>query len=502
MPMNYAALIAIAARELAAGDVARAAARYEMALAAEPKGGGALLGLGHCRGRLGRRDEAISLLVRAGSAVGRDAGALCDAALELQRVHAHRESLTLLDRALRAAPTLARAHHLRALALERTGEIDEACKAAGRAHALAPRESNAAILLATLHARRRRFDEARALLAPLAADAADPNCGRATFELGRVLDRLDECDAAFECFAAAGRIALATPPVASFDPDGLERELATERALCTSAWFARWKVAETTGRAPVFVIGFYRSGTTLLETLLGAHSRIAIAGETDLIPDLLRELARLAPTAGHWTARLEMIGAAGAARLRKRFLQRAALLEPRTPEAAVFIDKTALNTLNAGFIRALFPEARFVIVLRDPRDVVLSCFMQAFTPTPLTAHFLDWEHAARCYDAVLGHWQHLGSALGFMAVELRYEALVADPRAALEPVLAAIGLDWEDGMVRAHETVARRAIITPSFVDVARPVYGAAVGRWRRYARQLERIEPWLAPHLARLGYR
>jgi hypothetical protein len=202
----------------------------------------------------------------------------------------------------------------------------------------------------------------------------------------------------------------------------------------------------------------------------------------------------------HWTERFASLGPEAADHLRAAYRQRAAECLG-TLDGRILLDKTALNTLNLGLIRAIFPRAHIVFALRDPRDVLLSCFMQAFAPTPLTAQFLDWMAGARFYAAVMNHWQALGASVQAPLSVVRYEQLVADPRGALAPVLEALNLAWHANQDQFHDRVSEYGVSTPSYAEVARPLYATSVGRWRAYAKHFQVVRSELEPHVTALGY-
>jgi tetratricopeptide (TPR) repeat protein len=504
-------LIALARRHVAARDYASASLCFESALSIDPASEVALGGMGHCLGKLGRAREAIDCLLRAAKLLQRrarrsgEAGPLLDIAHELHLVDAFEESLQAIDAALKVAPASARGHHLKAQALSRLNQPAAARKSAARAYSLAPKASNAAILLATIEMELGNAAQARTLLEPVVADPSDPNRARALFELGRALDRLGSCEAAFERLAQAGALMLDSAAVRRYDLQAIYRELETERSHCTREWFRDGRPAGVAdGIAdPVFMVGFYRSGSTLLGQILDAHPRIVTSDERDLVPRVLRDLEQLAPGgARHWTQRLEAIGKQGVSELRRRYWKHVEdRLGAPMDASRVFIDKTTLNTINVGFIHALFPTASILFALRDPRDVCLSCFMQAFTPNALTSHFFDWEEGARFYDAVMRHWTLMQHQLDLRCAMVRYETLIRDLGAGIGPALDLLGLEWDPAMQSFHQQARAKVIATPSFADVARPLYRSAEGRWHRYAGRFDAIDAYLRPHIDRYGY-
>ncbi len=496
------------AREcLLQGDLSAASALFRQVLEREPGADAALAGLGHCLGRLGREREAVATLRQAASLVGRRLGSkddpapLLDLAWELQQVGAARDSLAPIEQALRRRPVLARAHHLKALALERCGDFKAARLSAGRALALAPGELNAAVLLASLEARCGDLEGARRRLQGIVASRHGAVHSRAVLELGRVLDKQGDAQGAFPLFVRAGALQRARPGRRT--EGQVAAWMLREQAHCRRSWLAGLTDPPEEDQAdPIFLMGFYRSGTTLMEQMLAAHSTIVSSGEAGLIPQTMAELDRLAPPDGrHWSERMGGLGADGRRHLRRHYWRLARAWFPGCTADTRLLDKTTLNTVNLGFIRALFPRAPILFALRDPRDVCLSCFMQAFAPGPLTDHFLDWQEGVRFYAAVMDHWNVLSQELTPDWRPLRYESLTADPRGTLEPLLDWLGLAWEGAQARFHEQARAGEIVTPSFAEAVRPIYGHAVGRWQAYAPFFAPVEGFLAPHVAGFGY-
>ncbi len=222
------------------------------------------------------------------------------------------------------------------------------------------------------------------------------------------------------------------------------------------------------------------------------HPTLVTSDEAALIPAVQRALAPVsASDTRSWRERLDT----GDADVLRAHYWRAVdeQLGP-LPRGARLLDKTALNTVHLDLILTLFPNARLVFALRDPRDVLVSCFMQSLAPSPLTTHLDDWREAAAFYAAVMEHWHAMREQHGFEAVMLRYEDLVQDLAGAMAPALAVLGLDWQASMADFHRAARTRVISTPSYAEVAQPLYSRAVGRWHHYHAALAEVEDLLAP--------
>ncbi len=249
---------------------------------------------------------------------------------------------------------------------------------------------------------------------------------------------------------------------------------------------------------PIFLIGFPRSGTTLLDQILDSHPALQVIEEQALIENIYRNLAQ---TAAGYPAALATLDTDQIRKLRQQYFDHAA----RYLEAGAgthFIDKLPLNTADIGLIARLFPEARIILALRHPCDVCLSCFMQAFAPNDAMANFYTIEDTARLYAEVMGLWQHYESLLPLNYHRVKYEDIVADFAGETRRLLNFLGLDWDARVLEYNRHArARKHINTPSYNQVTEEIYTRARYRWQRYDEQLRPVMPMLAPFIDYFGY-
>ena len=246
----------------------------------------------------------------------------------------------------------------------------------------------------------------------------------------------------------------------------------------------------------VFLVGFPRSGTTLLEQALAGHPRVCALEERPTLAEPID--AFLTSRAG--VERLARLGADEAAEWRRRYW---AGVRGCGMEVAgkVFVDKAPGETANLVLMRRLFPRARFLFAVRDPRDVVLSCLRQSFQMNAMTYEFTTLETAARCYDAVMRAAFAARERLPLDLLEVRHEALVADFEPRLREICAFLDLDWRPSMADVAATARARRIRTPSAVQVRAGLNARGVGGWRAYGDQLAPVLPVLQPWADRFGY-
>jgi hypothetical protein len=243
------------------------------------------------------------------------------------------------------------------------------------------------------------------------------------------------------------------------------------------------------------LLGFPRSGTTLLERVLTVSPQVIASEERETLTEATTEFMRGPATLD----RLAAISPTEADRHRALYWTRVRELGA-DPAGRVFIDKLPLNTIKLPLIAKLFPEAKILFAVRDPRDVVLSCFRQRFRVNPSMFEFLTLEGAARFYAQVMRLSELYRDRFALTVFEHRYEDLVSDFEGRAQDVCGFIGVDWTPDMRRFAERGARRSVATPSAAQVSRGLYDGA-GQWRRYADQLAPVMDILAPWVERFGY-
>jgi hypothetical protein len=249
-------------------------------------------------------------------------------------------------------------------------------------------------------------------------------------------------------------------------------------------------------RGHVFLLGFPRSGTTLLEVILDGHPQVVSLEEHELLTDgvltFMREPLDLEPLARADEAQLNALRAAYWDGVRKAGVDAA---------GKVFIDKHPLNTLKLPLIARLFPRAKILFAVRDPRDVVLSCFRRRFKMNPAMYELLTLPGAAAFYDAVMNFADQVRPVLGLDWRPVHYETLVADLAPKTRGICEFLGIEWDAGMGDFAARVQAREHATPSTAQLARGLDSSGIGHWRHYGAPLQSIIPVLQPWVDRLGY-
>jgi hypothetical protein len=260
---------------------------------------------------------------------------------------------------------------------------------------------------------------------------------------------------------------------------------------------AQPKAAAGAPREHVFLLGFLRSGTTLLERILDMHPDVVNLEERDTLAALSQQFMSIPAGLNRLTA-LEG-KALDDARESYWHGVRAFGVEPN---GKVFIDKQPLNTFNLPLIAKLFPEARILFAVRDPRDVLFSCFRRHFEVNPVMYEFLDLVSGARFYDAVMNVGEISRQKLPLTLLEHRYEDMIADFDGRVRAVCDFLNIEWTDAMRDFSSKARETTIRSPSAAQVRKPLYGEGVGQWRRYAQEFAPAQPILARWIERFGYR
>ena len=482
----------------------------------------------------GRLEAALELLERAVRMAPKDVGARHALGLCLQRLDRPAEALRHIDTLLKQHDDLPFAHVSKGNALIALGALGSAMQSHLRAVELEPRNLAALAALASIashrgqHARARQWAERALAVAPgypdavlcvAAADAADGNYGAAENLLQQLIidsragpmDRARAAGLLADVLDADGRHASAFEyyGVCNQELRKIHARLAGSNVLgytreCTAALVrtdaSRWQCAPEMPAAAaaghVFLLGFPRSGTTLLEVVLDGNPRVASLEEHELLCDGVLEFM-CQPV--DWE-RLAQAEPPRLQRLRDAYWRavRDAGIEP---SGKVFIDKHPLNTLKLPLIARLFPQAKIVFAVRDPRDVILSCFRRRFKMNPSMYEFLTLRGAADFYDAAMRFADTAKGSLGFEWYEVRYESLVGDFERQMRAICDYLGLEWLPSMGEFGGRVQAREHATPSTAQLSRGLMTTAASSWRHYAEPLRDIMPTLEPWLQRFGY-
>jgi tetratricopeptide (TPR) repeat protein len=345
--------------------------------------------------------------------------------------------------------------------------------------------------------------EFRALLADAAADLLTRV--RAGYKLAGILDSAGQYDDAMNALLEVKAIqrAHAAPLAAPLQQmQQLHDEMA--RAM-TSAIIDRWRAdAPKLGpsRRLALLTGHPRSGTTLLEQVLDAHSDVISLEETTLIHDeIYNPMARGFPPGTGIFPILDSAPPSLICQLRESYFHCAEMFLRQPIGGRLLIDKNPGVNVMVAILTRVFPETRFLVALRDPRDVVMSCFMQSLTLTPVSSAYLTLGGTVKQYINVMDFWRAILPRLGDQAIYVRYEEMVDDLPGVARSVLGFLGLEFEESVLKFYEHARTKRVNSPSSAEAKKPLYRTALGRWRNYEKYLEPYLSGLEPLLKEFNY-
>jgi thioredoxin-like negative regulator of GroEL len=393
-----------------------------------------------------------------------------------------------------------------AILYERRHRVEEAYALIGHCLRADPDYLEAQLFKARLLRRIKDDAASEALFRELAANEQAPPQVRAQAwaEIAARHDRQEEYEPAMQAMFKCKNILLQREERIRKESDTVLGHLLGLAASLTPDHFQRWLEA---GRAlptrkTAVLTSFPRSGTTLLEQVLDSHSGLVSSDEReafarDIFPAMWLTPATPLPTA----QLLDAIPMPRLTALRERYLayMESALNEPIGDR--VHLDKNPTLTLVLPGLLRLFPESRVLIALRDPRDVVISCFMQYLPLNANSVCFLTLERTAQRYANDMATWRKLRQMIASPWLEVRYEDAVADLEKEVRRALDFLGLPWESTVLNYRDRLKQKAVGSPTYEAVSQPLYTRAIGRWKHYEKFLAPCLPILQPSIDAFGY-
>ena len=342
------------------------------------------------------------------------------------------------------------------------------------------------------HRRARRFADGIIALNDVPEDIETP---RRWHLMGQLQEGAGHYGEAFVAYSRMNEIQREDPTLPEQRAAHYREVIRKHREIVSGNWFKDWRQAtiEDGRAAPVFLVGFPRSGTTLLDTMLMGHPDIEVLEEEPT----LRNAAALIPELSD----LPLLTDDRIRAARHTYFETAASLTPLAP-GKVLVDKNPLSMNLLPYIRRLFPDAKIVLALRHPCDSVFSCHVTNFKLNDGMSNFLRLETAAELYDLSFGYFERAQEVLGIPVHQISYENVVEDQERELRSLLEFLELDWNSSVLDHQSTAEGRGRIkTASYAQVGQPIYTQSRGRWTNFREHLEPVIPVLAPWVAKFGY-
>jgi hypothetical protein len=388
------------------------------------------------------------------------------------------------------------------LAVQR-GDIAEGRRRAEAALAIDPAQRWAVLTLAAADIEDGSYDAARARIERRALHAgADPNLRSVAQNImGDAFDGIGRTGEAFNMYLAAKETQLA---FGNSRAGAAGRETAAELVARLKYYFSelppgKWRGAsgpDRSGPAHVFIVGFPRSGTTLLGQILASHADAKMMEERSCL--VASQESFTMPLDG--LDRLSAIPDDQLASWRDDYWERVAR-EGFNADRRVFVDKMPFYCVFLCLIARLFSRAKVLFVIRDPRDVILSCLRKRFVMTEQMRELASLETAAAHYDAVMSLCEIYRRSLDLEILDIRYEDLVGKFDVETRRICSYLGVEWQPGMRDFARFATRHSTGTPSGPQLARGLLTDRQELWRRYSDQLAPAMPRLMPWIERFGY-
>lgn len=483
---------------------------YRSVLSKVPNQPDALNLLGVLAMEAGNHDAAFDLLERAVASRPKDPVCLNNYGNALSLVRRFEEAIATLERSLAIKPDMADSWLNLGRTLNLAGQGERALKCFDRLQKLKPDSQSAmsGVSRALLGLGRTKEAEevAESLIAaapevsagyvnlsnarkfkagdPIIAKVEEMIAGKDTsakelrglyFAAAKMNDDIGHYDDAFRYYDLANKAA-----GGKYDGKALEQGYADLRQTYTRKFFEERRDFGLESERPVFIVGMPRSGTTLTETIIGAHPKVHAAGELETIKKCEREMAGLVFRDDGIHKNARQLTWVGAEVLAQRYLD-AIDVKAKNASATRVTDKMPHNFQAVGFIATLFPKARIIHTRRNPFDTCISILQQNFNDAHTYARNLaDLGHHYAHYLHLMQYWREV---LPGRMLEIDYEDLVENQEEVSRKLIDFVGLPWDEACLRPQDV--QRTVLTASVWQVRQPVYKRSAGRWKNYEQHL-----------------
>lgn len=397
------------------------------------------------------------------------------------------EAMAMRQRLVEEAPEnpfywIAFGHSLRA-----AGRVEEAVEAYREATKVDYECGEAWWGLASIKSRVLTDDDVAEMRRAIAIAIDVRNSAPTHFALARALHDRGNFAEAFESYAIGNR---QRADSIGYDANELTAEVNEVERTVDARFMAKLQRPSSSDDIPIFIISLPRSGSTLLEQMLGSHADIEPIGELPYIPAILRSMVELATRRGQVTVPQLIAGLDDqqADKLGSDYLDRVKL--HRKTDSRYFVDKLPHNWSNVLFIRRILPQARFIDIRRPAMDCCFSNFTQSFSSAHASSFVL--EDIARCYSDYVRLMQHLSTVAPGIVHHIAYDRLITDAEQELKGALAYLGLPWDQKMLDFHKL--DRVVRTPSSEQVRRPLNRDGMDTWKPYSAWLDPLRETLGP--------
>jgi len=316
--------------------------------------------------------------------------------------------------------------------------------------------------------------------------------------LAKSYDKIKSFDEAFDCFKKMNDLSLSN---LSSDTIKIKynEEIDDRKNYFKSIENIPWKETKLKYvESPVFMIGFPRSGTTLLDSILRSHPNIEVIEEKPIVENLISEINKI--TRGNFSE-LNKLNVIDLENLQNFYFEERKKYLDLNKSYKIIIDKLPLNIIYIPEILRVFPNSKFIFSLRHPFDCVLSCYFQNFKLNSSMSNFLKLDDAANFYDSVMEIWVKSNKIFNPDICELKYEDLIFSFEKSINKILDFLKIDWHEELRSFNQIAKKRKISTPSYYQVTEPINNKAIDRWKNYNSEINEIKPIIEKWVKFYGY-
>ena len=448
---------------------------------------------------INRRDEALTQLQRSATLNPHDARTHNALGQAWQRFYRYRDAEVAFRNAVNADEGYAAAHSNLIACLERQNKIDDAFQHLKTARALCPDSNLFDVREAIILRRQKKYREAVAILDK--NDYPQDNMTRllALNERANLLDCLGDYGEAFSAYDEFADLARNTWSITNHSKSVYLERITHYRSAFTADLIDSWPSSKGASLTPQpgLLIGFPRSGTTLIQHILQTHPAIHSTEEVPAIPRIAEQLERN----GNYPECLRNMTDTEVQRFHDIYFK-IHKGEPDWKDKSVLIDKYPLLSIHAGLFYRIFPGCPIIFALRHPCAAIWSAYTQMFIPNEALIHTYSLEDTVTLYCKTMELWLHYKSIIPFKAMYVRYEDLIDNMPSVTAAILEFLGLPWDDDVLRFHHHALKRGDIrTPSYSQITQPIYSDSKEKWLHYRTHFEPYFKQLKPYADKWGY-
>ena len=316
--------------------------------------------------------------------------------------------------------------------------------------------------------------------------------------LGKDYDKIKHYKKAFNCFKKSNSLVSLSVESQLYNPKNYQNQISQLIISYSKVNNLEWEnKIENKIISPVFLIGFPRSGTTLLDNILSSHPNICTLEEKPMIAMVKKSLNKLASYEN-----LKKLNLHDLQNLQEIYLDELTKYLPnKLLHGKVFIDKLPLSIIDVSLILRIFPKAKFILAIRHPLDCILSCFMQTFNLNDAMANFLNLKNTAELYNKSMKLFDIYESIFKLDLHLIKYENLILSLKDETTKLLKFLDLNWEKEIDNYRSNALDKKINTPSYNQVTEKIYTRASGRWKNYKNEMHDIMPLMQFWIEKWGY-